>query len=422
MKVLIVEDSKVLANVLARKIQAIDGITVDVKNNMRETYVALDCNHYDLILLDLHLPDAEEEMLVDIFLERELPTVVMTSSLNHELREQISRKDIIDYVLKNRSESIDYLVHLVNRLYKNRSHTILVVDDSAIYRHEIQKTLNKYMLRTIIAKNGQEALDLERENENISLVITDYEMPKVDGLEVVLSLRQKYKKYELPIIGVSTQKENAIAFLKYGVNDFIRKPFFKEELSTRVNNTLDSIENVKKLNDYANTDFLTGVANRKYFYAQVTDYFAKAKIKHESFAIAMLDIDYFKLINDNYGHDIGDKVIKTLAQTIKDNIKGQDIVARFGGEEFCVLLKDIHKEAAFSFFESLRKKISRQKIELDNDHIRFTVSIGVATNPQKDLDATIKQSDLALYQAKNSGRNKVCVDFMEESTREYEEV
>jgi len=248
-----------------------------------------------------------------------------------------------------------------------------------------------------------------RANQDITVVITDFEMPNVNGLELVLALRRSYRKYELPIIGVSTQKENAIEFLKYGVNDFIRKPFFKEELQTRVNNTLDAIENVKKLNDFANTDFLTGVANRKFFYSSAGEYFIKSKITNEPFALAMFDIDHFKKINDTYGHDVGDEVIKMLAKTIKDNIKGQDIVARFGGEEFCVLLKNIEASASYRFFENLRKKISELKVSINGEEVLgFSVSIGVATQREATLDQMIKTSDLCLYEAKNNGRNRVC--------------
>jgi diguanylate cyclase (GGDEF)-like protein len=239
-------------------------------------------------------------------------------------------------------------------------------------------------------------------------------MPKTNGLEVVLAIRKTYKKYELPIIGISSQKENAISFLKYGVNDFIRKPFFNEELSTRVNNTLDSIENVKKLNNFANTDFLTGVANRKYFYQEAQKYYTQCKLSKEPFVLAMFDIDFFKKINDTYGHDVGDIVIKELAKTLKNNVKGRDIVARLGGEEFCVVLKDIDAKSAYKFFDSLREKISTLQVKTTLSHtISFTVSVGISSKPYQNFDEMVKKSDVCLYEAKSQGRNRVCIDTQE---------
>jgi diguanylate cyclase (GGDEF)-like protein len=237
-------------------------------------------------------------------------------------------------------------------------------------------------------------------------------MPHVNGLELVIALRKMHKKDSFPVIGLSSDDDSSVEFLKYGVNDFIRKPFFHEELSSRVNNSLDALENIQKLHSIANTDFLTQVSNRKHFYIEMSKYYQISQKKRKPFALAMLDIDHFKNINDTYGHDIGDKVIKILAKTIKDNIKGRDIVARFGGEEFCIVLKDIDNAPAVNFFDSLRKKISLLSINIDEQtKISFTVSIGIATTCNGSLEEMINKSDKHLYKAKKLGRNKVYSDL-----------
>ena len=413
MRVLIVEDSRLISKVLSKKIEDTTQLSVDIAKSLDEAKSYLEKNSYILALLDLHLPGSDPKDVVEFFIQKhDIPSILMTSSTDKELKEEVYQRKIIDYVIKNRSESIDYIVHLVDRLIKNKNHVALVVDDSRVYQKEISQILNKHLIRTVVANDGEEAIQIMRNNKDISIAIIDYEMPRYNGLELVLSIRKSYKKYELPIIGVSIKKENAIVFLKHGVNDFLRKPFFKEELQTRVNNTLDSIENVQKLNNYANTDFLTGVANRKYFSSHAEEYFVQSHQSQEPFAVAMFDIDHFKKINDTYGHDVGDEVIKTLALTIKDNIKGQDIVARFGGEEFCVLLKNIEPNAAHSFFESLRKKIESLKMSIYGEEVfGFTVSIGLATKREKTLKQMITKSDQCLYEAKNNGRNMVCSDL-----------
>lgn len=412
MKLLILEDSHALAKIIAIKISKSLELEIDIAGTMQEAKELTEKNHYLLALLDLHLPDAEGDEIVDYFIDKDIPSIIMTASLNQELQKSISKKKIIDYVLKDRAESIDYMIATINRVLKNKSHTILIVDDSEVYRRQIQNILSTQLINTITAKDGLEALEIIRDNYNITMVITDYHMPNVDGLELALTLRKEHKKDRFPIIGISTDEETSVTFLKYGVNDFIRKPFFKEELSTRVNNTLDALENVQLLHNFANTDFLTQVSNRKHFYHDMGMYYEKAKKDKTPFALAMIDIDLFKQVNDTYGHDVGDDVIKILAKTIKDNIKGQDIVARFGGEEFCVVLKDIPAEPALKFFESLREKIAAILITADEENeISFTVSIGVATNYHDSLEEMVVSSDNHLYEAKKNGRNRVCSEL-----------
>jgi len=411
MKLLILEDSNALAKIIAIKISKALELEIDIATTLEEAKELTKKHHYVIAILDLHLPDAAGDEIVDYFLNKSIPSIIMTASLNQELQKNISQKNIIDYVLKDRAESIEYMISTISRVLKNRMHTALIVDDSPVYRTQIRKILSTQLINTITANDGQEALEIIQNNHDVTLVITDYNMPKVNGLELTIALRKEYKKDRFPIIGISTDEESSITFLKYGVTDFVKKPFFKEELSTRVNNTLDALENVEKLHNFANTDFLTQVSNRKHFYHDMHTYYKKSRREGTPFALAMIDIDFFKQVNDNYGHDIGDETIMILAKTIKENIKGRDIVARFGGEEFCVVLKDIDPIPALKFFEVLRKKINALKIKISAEkEISFTVSIGVVTDYYTSLEEMIVQSDKHLYEAKNSGRNRICSD------------
>ncbi len=411
MKLLILEDSIALAKILSIKIAKELDMEIFIANSLDEAKELVEKHHFSIATLDLYLADAQEDEIVDYFLEKSIPSIVMTGSRDTSLQEHISKKDIIDYVLKDRAESIDYMIDHIKRVLKNQSYTVLIADDSALYRAQIKKILSTQLLNTITVRDGQEALEALRHNKDISLLVTDYNMPIVNGLDLAITIRKQYKKDQFPIIGISSDDITSITFLKHGVNDFIRKPFFKEELSTRVNNTLDAMENIEKLNTFANTDFLTQVANRKAFYHDMFDYYRKSKHDDIPFALAMIDIDLFKQVNDTYGHDIGDDVIKLLANTIKENIKGRDIVARFGGEEFCVVLKDITPDPALMFFESLKEKVASLRINInEKEQISFTISIGVATHYHDSLEEMIQQSDQLLYEAKRSGRNKVCLE------------
>ena len=205
-----------------------------------------------------------------------------------------------------------------------------------------------------------------------------------------------------------SENVNGAIFLKNGANDFIAKPFVKEELICRVNNTIEAMENINQIADFANKDFLTGVYNRRYFYENMNEYVAYAEEHMEPYVVAMLDIDHFKKINDTHGHNSGDKVLKTLAKKLIDETKGDDLIARFGGEEFCIILKDISNEDAVKFFVNLRANIANCKVQLKKEQISFTVSIGVAfSRSDYRLDELLELANEALYRAKENGRNRV---------------
>ena len=140
----------------------------------------------------------------------------------------------------------------------------------------------------------------------------------------------------------------------------------------------------------------------------MNEYVAYAEEHMEPYVVAMLDIDHFKKINDTHGHNSGDKVLKTLAKKLIDETKGDDLIARFGGEEFCVILKDISNEDAVKFFVNLRANIANCKVQLKKEQISFTVSIGVAfSRSDYRLDELLELADEALYRAKENGRNRV---------------
>jgi diguanylate cyclase (GGDEF)-like protein len=160
----------------------------------------------------------------------------------------------------------------------------------------------------------------------------------------------------------------------------------------------------------AQTDFLTGIASRSFTMEEGDKAFTQAHKQEETLAIIMFDIDFFKKINDNYGHDIGDLAIKALAQRAKNVVKKKDILGRIGGEEFLLILPDTEQDEALNVAERLRASIAEHEFIFKDENIRFTISLGVAISPNfQSFNELLKQSDLALYKAKNSGRNCVCI-------------
>lgn len=410
-KILIVEDNKALAKLIAKKMEDKVEMDIDIAHSLAEAQAFLtNPKEYFIALLDLNLPDAPNGEVVDYVISKGLPSIVLTGSMDEATRESFIHKDIVDYVYKGNMDDINYIFRIINRLNKNRQYKVMVVEDSAPFRSALKKILTSLQFQVFTAAHGEEAMNYFTDNPDIKLALCDYRMPVKDGLEVLKEIRTIGDKNQIGVLMMTSPSENVngAIFLKNGANDFIAKPFVKEELICRVNNTIEAMENINQIADFANKDFLTGVYNRRYFYENMNEYVAYAEEHMEPYVVAMLDIDHFKKINDTHGHNSGDKVLKTLAKKLIDETKGDDLIARFGGEEFCIILKDISNEDAVKFFVNLRANIANCKVQLKKEQISFTVSIGVAfSRSDYRLDELLELADEALYRAKENGRNRV---------------
>ena len=410
-KILIVEDNKALAKLIAKKMEDKVEMDIDVAHTMAEAQAFLNnSKDYFIALLDLNLPDAPNGEIVDYVISKGLPSIVLTGSIDDATRESFIHKDIVDYVYKGNMDDINYIFQIINRLSKNRHYKVMIVEDSAPFRNSLKKILTSLQFHVFTAAHGEEAMSYFADNPDIRLVVCDYRMPVKDGLEVLKEIRAVGDKNQIGVLMMTSPSENVngAIFLKNGANDFIAKPFVKEELICRVNNLIEAMENINQIADFANKDFLTGVYNRRYFYDDMNEYVAYAEERAEPYAVAMLDIDHFKEINDACGHDSGDRVLKTLAKKLIDETKNGDLIARFGGEEFCIVLKNVSNEEAVKFFVNLRANIASCNVQLKKEQINFTVSIGVAfSRSDYKLDELLELADEALYRAKENGRNRV---------------
>ncbi|MDY0232981.1 MAG: diguanylate cyclase [Sulfurimonas sp.] len=410
-RILIVEDSKTLAKLLAKKIESSLEYRVDVAYNFSEAKLFLKKYTYFVALLDINLPDAPNGEIVDYVLNKGIRAIVLSGNIDKNFRKKMLEKNIIDYVNKGGVNDINYIIHTLGRLEKNQNHKVLVVDDSMVFRNQMKTMLENLFYEVITVAHGEEALGMLNSHLNISMVITDYYMPVMNGLELTNEIRKNYNKTELCIIAISSNNDEEInaLFLKQGANDYIKKPFSKEEFSCRINNSIEALENIQFITNHANRDFLTGLYNRRYFFENMNEYMQDISTSGERFAVAMLDIDFFKKINDTYGHDVGDRVIIAISEVLRANTNYRDIVARFGGEEFCIVLKNINQYSVPEILENLRKEVEDFVFVLDEaNKIKFTISIGASYHDSSDtLEETINQADMNLYNAKQSGRNQV---------------
>jgi diguanylate cyclase (GGDEF)-like protein len=234
-------------------------------------------------------------------------------------------------------------------------------------------------------------------------------MPNMNGMELVLELRKKYDRGEFGIIVLSgsSDHETTSKFLKIGANDFMSKPYFYEEVSIRVNLNLDLLELFAKERENANRDFLTKAYNRRYFFESGTPIISKSKRSQISLAVVMIDIDKFKNINDTYGHQVGDIALKDTIQILNENLRNSDLIARFGGEEFCILLENISIKDLGTLLEKIRLAFEQNELKTLDYTVKFTISIGACYGIEDTLQSMINIADEQLYFCKNNGRNQV---------------
>lgn len=409
-RILIVEDNKALAKLLSKKLHTALEIEIDMAYSLHEAKLFIKRYSYFLALLDINLPDAPNGEVVDYVLSKGVPAIVLSANIDKEFRQKILKKNIIDYVNKGGMNDVSYIIHTIQRLQKNQNHKVLVVDDSIVFRKQMQNMLSNLFFEVICVAHGEEALGILEQQPGITLVLTDYNMPVMNGLELTNEIRKNYDKSELCILAISSNQDDEInaLFLKQGANDYIKKPFSKEEFSCRINNSIEALENIQEVTNHANRDFLTGLYNRRYFYESMREYLEQLKETLEQFAVAMIDIDNFKKVNDTYGHDVGDKIIISLSEILLSVTNHKDIVSRFGGEEFCVVLKNINRYSAPEILERIRKEVENFTFYIDkNTSISYTISLGATIHDEESLEDTISQADMLLYQAKNTGRNKL---------------
>lgn len=367
---------------------------------------------FSVALVDLHLPDAVPGEALDHLLHLGIPCIVFTGEFSDELREQMIAKRVIDYVLKENTASVQYVAKLIQRIHRNQGIKVLVVDDSRTARRYLVELLVRHQFQVLEAENGEEALEILQANRDVYLVITDYHMPGMDGFELTQRIRARFDLNRLAIIGLSAHGNNLLSarFIKNGANDFISKPFLEEEFYCRVTQNIVLMETIHALEEASVRDALTGLHNRRYFNEAGSQLFANMRRGQLEIIVAMVDLDRFKAINDTHGHDAGDAVLKGVSRTLAGCVRETDILARMGGEEFCVLLVNTSPAGAAALFERMRAAVAAVAIPCAGQELRITASIGVCTEPRDSLQAMVSAADDLLYQAKNLGRNRVVSD------------
>jgi len=409
-RLLVVEDSKPIATVIKQIARSLKfDVVVATDLAQVENILSTDTDFF-AATIDYALPDALDGEAISCVLSHGIPSVVMTGKMDDETRQKILAQPVIDYIPKENSQAFLYLKRVLHWQQTNNKNTILVVDDSSSARNHIVELLKRRNFTVVTANHGVQALEKLKEYKNIKMVITDLEMPVMDGIELTNQIRRIYTREQLAVIGISGASNgiHSARFIKNGADDFLRKPFCPEEFYCRITQNIESLNNIAKIQHAANTDYLTELANRRSFFrsaeARVKEYINK-KVPY---CLAAIDIDFFKKINDEYGHDAGDQVLKIIALYLRKHF-GAGLTARLGGEEFAVLLHGIDVDNLYNKLDDFRRDIAVSNIPLGDTSISITLSIGVVFDSQADVSQQVNEADNALYRAKDNGRNQVVV-------------
>lgn len=296
---------------------------------------------------------------------------------------------------------------------------ILIADDSIVSRHLLEATLRKWGYDVTVACDGGEALELLERDDAPGLIILDWMMPGMTGVEVCRRIRERDSEPYTYILLLTSksQKEDLIEGMEAGADDYITKPFDQNELQVRlragirlVDLQTQLLKAREDLREQATRDSLTRLWNRSSILNELSRELARSQRDSRPLGVVIVDLDHFKRINDTYGHLAGDIVLRESARLMQSSIRQYDSIGRYGGEEFLILFPGCYEGDSYAQADRLRKSLAQTEMSLNSNPVRVTASFGVTTalpNESWTPEALIRKADEALYVAKKSGRNRV---------------
>jgi len=295
---------------------------------------------------------------------------------------------------------------------------VLVADDSPVYRKLVEHALPSMLFSVLPAKNGLEAIELFHQHRP-EMVITDWVMPDITGIELCRRIRASSEgpyTYVIILTAVS-ETENVVKGLAAGADDYLTKPFHADELLARaqVGQRIISLQRQleaknRLLEELAFADALTGLPNRRAVEEWTCQQISGARRHGYSLCVALADLDNFKQVNDVFGHEAGDVVLKHFAEILKSNTRRSNMCGRIGGEEFLIVLTHADANQARVVVDRIRQTFQEHAFAFGDRHINVTASFGISGSSGKlvpEFSALLNRADRALYSAKNLGRNRV---------------
>jgi len=452
-RVLVVDDVPANVKLLEARLSA-EYFDVTTASNGIEALALCERAECDIILLDVMMPELDGfevcRKIKSNPLTHHIPVVMVTALDQPSDRvrgleagaDDFLTKPVTDIALISRVRSLARLKMVTDELRMRavtskeiglqnpdreamldtgRGGRVLIVDDRPISYERIVKTLSaEHTLDVEI--NPNEALFRSAEG-NYDLVVVSLNLQEFDGLRLCSQIRSLERTRNLPILALAESDSTAklARGLDIGVNDYLVRPIDKNEMLARVRTQVKKKRYTERLRDnmqmsieLAITDGLTGLFNRRYMETHLGTLVDQSAARGKPITVLVLDIDYFKAINDSYGHDAGDDVLREFALRIRKATRNIDLACRYGGEEFVIVMPETDMAAATAVAERLRRRIATEPFAIQKGarHLEVTISIGIAAlSGINDNAATIlKRADQALYRAKRDGRNRVVPD------------
>ena len=390
------------------------GYQVRTFGNLLEAEAALQHTQPNVLIMELPLQDGAQDAVADFngihaFQAIGCPFLFVSSNDDFQSRVQAVRVGGAGFFSK--PLDIPKLVDRLERIFNERTaapYQVLIVDDD-------QPLAEHY--RLVLASNGMDAKVCNEPKavveamatERPELVLMDMNMPGYTGAELAAVIRQYDEWISLPIVYLSaeTDLDEQIKAMGRGADDFLTKPISDAQLVAAVK---VRVSRSRQLNDLMSKDSLTGLLKHARIKEEVDAEIHRAQRHDKPVSVVMADIDHFKKVNDTYGHATGDRVIKALAQLLKQRLRKTDAIGRYGGEEFAVVLPDCNAESAKATMEDIRQRFAALRFTQGEREFSVTLSAGIASNETCEASGELLvAADKALYKAKQGGRNQVCL-------------
>ncbi len=429
-RVLICDDSDFIRKIVKRELES--SYELEIFEDGYEAYEFLkEDKDFDFAVIDGEMPKMNGwELIKKIKQElklNDLPVIILTASEDEYFKNQAFDYGAFDYIKKpfKQGELYDYL----NKFFKGKINrgSVLVVEDSKVQNHTMSQQLKFKHIRPISVFSGEEAIKVLLSGEEVDTILLDLHLTGASGFQVAKALKKDSRFAYIPIIGITASSDRIKIELMEkafasGVDDFISKPYNIIEFFARIMASVKRGKLVKKLKEEAELDYLTKLYNRRILFKMLNHIFSSSVRYGDDLSFLMLDIDHFKNVNDTYGHFTGDEVLKSLAKTISSSLRQSDIAARFGGEEFCVVMTHTDLKKACIVGDKIRKAIENSVISVKDNKVKVTVSVGVSSLlKNEDVDSFVKRADDALYKAKELGRNMVCCSNEDKTVSTFRE-
>lgn len=371
---------------------------------------------FDVAILDLCQADAPNGEALDYVLGCSIPTIVFSGFATNARREEILANRAAELVYKNSAHSLDELAGAIERVLSGNQPNALLIDPVDKASSDMMAAMTGINFLVTHCRSNEEALSvLDAAKGSTELVIVRHDLAGADDFALLETLSLRFGEDALRIVGFSSGPVAGEVgrFLKAGGDDFLQLPMSSADVGARLDHTLTIHRQIQTLRRMASRDYLTDMFNRRYFFDRGPKLVEMCLRQAAPVCTALLDIDHFKRLNDNYGHEIGDLVLKAVSRRLLQLVgEKQHLPARIGGEEFALLLTNMDIEQAYEFCERIRIDISNTKIVVDDEDISVTVSMGLALiSGSETFDNYLNAADQYLYLAKHSGRNRVFSDY-----------